>query len=465
MEQLRDVLTRARARARHIGRPVLASSSEPILPLDPLDVLAEDHGAPRMYWASADRAVVLAGIGAAATLAPAGSRPFAEAGRASGQLFADAIAEPAACPAVMMGGFAFDPEAGGGAAWRGFGPANLVVPSVLVRRRGDDCMVTLTTLVSFDTDVEEEAAALEALSARVVETQHLPDAGVSIQTSVTDTDASPAWRALVERAVAEIRRGDIEKVVLAREERAPLPDLDVLAAVRHLRDANPGAFIYAIWRADAVLLGASPELLVRVTGRDVTTSVLAGSTRRGASAAEDVALGQALAASGKDREEHAIVRRELEAALGAVCERVQVNARPDLVTLPHVQHLHTPVRARLRDGYGAFDVLERLHPTPAVGGAPRDRALAFIRRHEGIDRGWYAGPVGWADATRAEFAVALRCALVRDDAAHLYAGCGIVAQSDPDAEWEESQLKLRPAIEALSVGIVEAQGAATGDAS
>jgi len=463
MQVLRDVLTRARARARQLGRPVLASSSDPVLPLDPLDALASHPDEPRLYWASADRALVLAGIGAAAVVAPSGGRRFAEAGRAAFQLFGDAIAEPAACGPLLLGGFAFHPDVRPGSAWGAFGASSLVVPRALVRRRGDDCIVTLSALVSFDTDVTEAAAALEALRDRILSAPRSDAATPGIRTTVTDVEPTTEWRALVQRAVDEIRAQRLEKVVLAREERAPLPEMDVVAAVRHLRDANPGACVFAVWRGDGVFLGATPELLARVHGRDVATSVLAGSTRRGESAGEDAALGQALAASAKDREEHAIVRRELEAALGAVCEGVQVSARPDLVTLSHVQHLHTPVRARLREGYSVFDVLERLHPTPAVGGAPRDAALAFIRAHEGIDRGWYAGPVGWSDGTRAEFAVALRCALVRERTAHLFAGCGIVAQSDPAAEWDESQLKLRTAIEALSAGVVEAQGAAAGE--
>lgn len=463
MQVLRDVLTRARARARQLGRPVLASSSDPVLPLDPLDALDGHPGVPRLYWASADRALVLAGIGEAAVIAPFGERRFAEAGRSAAQLFADAIAEPAACGPMLLGGFAFQPGVNAEGAWGAFGASSLVVPRFLLRRRGDDCIVTLSALVTFDTDVAAEAATLEALRDAVLASPRRDDATPGIRTTVTDVEPTAEWRALVQRAVEEIRAHRLEKVVLAREERAPLPEMDVVAAVRYLRDANPGAFVYAVWRGDGVFLGATPELLARVTGRDVTTSVLAGSTRRGGSASEDAALGQALAASTKDREEHAVVRRELETALGAVCEGVQVNARPDLVTLSHVQHLHTPVRARLREGCTVFDVLERLHPTPAVGGAPRDAALAFIRAHEGIDRGWYAGPVGWSDGARAEFAVALRCALVRDRTAHLFAGCGIMGQSDPVAEWDESQLKLRTAIEALSVGVIEAQGAAAGE--
>lgn len=463
MQELRDVLTRARARARQLGRPVLASWSEPVMPIDPLDALLDEPDVPQMYWASADRGHVVAAIGEAHAIRAAGPRRFSECGRAAAQLFADAIVEPRPVRPALMGGFAFDGATATSAPWRAFGSSSLQVPRVLIRARGEECVATLAAMVSYETEVEGEGAALEALLASAVSSVESERPPMSIRTTIEDPAAGEEWRALVARAVADIRGGLLEKVVVAREERAPIPAMDVRAALRQLRDANRGAFIYGIWRGGAAFIGASPELLARVNGREVTTSVLAGSTRRGASAAEDSWLGQALTASLKDREEHAIVRRELESALQAVCEHIQVDARPDLMTLAHVQHLHTGVRARLRGGRTAFDVIERLHPTPAVGGAPREAALAFIREHEGIDRGWYGGPVGWCDELHGEFAVALRCVLVRNGLAHLYVGCGIVRHSDPDAEWEESRLKLRPALEALSAGVMQAQTAASGE--
>ena len=458
MQELRDVLTRARARARQLGRPVLASWSEPIVAMDPIDLLLDDPQGPQMFWASADRSVAATGIGDAHAIESTGAQRFAQAGAAVAQLFGDAIVEPSQLRPLLLGGFAFD-ATGHTDAWRGFGASSLVVPRLLVRRRGEDCVVTLSARVSYDTDIDEIAADLEGLQERVIVPDVTDRPPLAIQTTVEDTPPGADWRRLVMSAVGEIQSGRLEKVVVAREELAPIPDVDVRAALRQLHDSNPGAFIYGIWRAGSVLIGASPELLVRTHGRDMATSVLAGSTRRGTSAAEDSTLGQALTASTKDREEHTIVRRELETALSAVCDTVQVSARPDLMTLSHVQHLHTGVRGRLREGRTAFDVMERLHPTPAVGGTPRDAALAFIRKHEAIDRGWYAGPVGWCDDTRAEFAVALRCVLIGHGTARLYAGCGIVAQSDAAAEWEESQLKLRPALEALSVGVIQAQAA------
>ena len=178
---------------------------------------------------------------------------------------------------------------------------------------------------------------------------------------------------------------------------------------------------------------------------------LAGSIRRGKTPAEDARLGQTLLDSAKDRAEHAVVVRALGEALGETCDRLQVSDTPSLLKLGHIQHLCTPITGHLANGHTLLDLVERLHPTPAVGGRPREAALRLIRACEGLDRGWYAGPVGWLDAQgEGEFAVALRSALLHGNTATLFAGCGIVADSDPEREYAESRLKLKPMLTALS---------------
>ncbi|HET7034704.1 MAG TPA: chorismate-binding protein, partial [Thermomicrobiaceae bacterium] len=158
-----------------------------------------------------------------------------------------------------------------------------------------------------------------------------------------------------------------------------------------------------------------------------------------------------LLASAKDRGEHAIVVRALAEGLAGICRELEMPAEPKLLSVANIHHLHTPLRARLQPGRTLLDAVERLHPTPAVGGWPRDPALRFIRAQEGLDRGWYAAPVGWLDRHGAgEFAVALRSALVEGASATLFAGCGIVADSDPDQEYAESAIKLRPMLSALA---------------
>jgi isochorismate synthase len=201
---------------------------------------------------------------------------------------------------------------------------------------------------------------------------------------------------------------------------------------------------------------------VRVDGQEVRASTLAGSIGRGATAEQDRALAAQLLASDKDRAEHEVVRRTMIEALEESCDDVTSEAEPSVLTLPQVHHLHTAVRARLRPGHRVLELVGRLHPTPAVGGSPREAALRFLRDHERLDRGWYAAPIGWMQRDAAEFAVALRSALIRGPEASLYAGCGIVADSDPDHEFAESEVKLVSMKLALAaaVGGASAPGAA-----
>ena len=177
---------------------------------------------------------------------------------------------------------------------------------------------------------------------------------------------------------------------------------------------------------------------------------IAGSAPRGIDAEEDARLAAGLLASDKDREEHAVVVAMLRDALGPIVERLDVAPEPGILALRDIQHLVTPMEGLLREETGILALAERLHPTPAVGGEPRGAALDLIAEHEGFDRGWYAGPVGWLGADGdGELMVALRCGLVDGQRATLFAGCGIVADSDPSREWEESRIKLRPVASAL----------------
>lgn len=177
---------------------------------------------------------------------------------------------------------------------------------------------------------------------------------------------------------------------------------------------------------------------------------LAGSVARGTDSKEDATFAAALLASEKDREEHAVVVDMLRTSLAPIAEQLTVASAPVVLPLRHVQHLATPITGTLRDDAGLLALAERLHPTPAVGGAPRDVALALITEHEGFDRGWYAGPIGWLGADGdGELLVALRCGLVAGSEATFFAGCGIVADSDPAREWAESRLKLRTMIAAF----------------
>jgi isochorismate synthase len=218
---------------------------------------------------------------------------------------------------------------------------------------------------------------------------------------------------------------------------------DVEAVLDRLRAKFPDCTLFAVRRGEATFIGATPETLVSLTGREVRADCLAGTAKRGADEATDGALAEALLADEKERREHALVVRGLTEALAPVCESMDVPSEPGLRRTATVQHLHTPFRGTTDRRRHVLELVARLHPTPATAGLPRATSMALIRQHEGFDRGWYAGPVGWLDANGdGEFCVALRSALVRDETALLYAGCGIVAGSDPEREFVEAGAKL-----------------------
>jgi menaquinone-specific isochorismate synthase len=262
---------------------------------------------------------------------------------------------------------------------------------------------------------------------------------------VVEATRSPdEWRAMVERALAHISTHDVEKVVLAREVLvegdAPF---DVGAIVRRLVGQQPGSFVYA---TDG-FVGASPELLVRRTGGGVESRPMAGT----AVADGDADTLRALAESVKDQREHRFVVDAIADALAPVCRTLEIGPVPDVAVFGHVAHLATRCRGRLREpAPTALDLARLLHPTPAVGGTPTARAVELVHELEGFDRGRYAGPVGWVDAGGdGEWAIALRGAELDGARARLVAGAGIVAGSDPDAEWAETQAKLEPMLRAL----------------
>jgi salicylate biosynthesis isochorismate synthase len=244
--------------------------------------------------------------------------------------------------------------------------------------------------------------------------------------------------------VERIRAGELEKVVLAREVEVHAPaDHDPAAVLGVLREAFPSCYVFAVGRGEATFIAASPELLVRREGQRASTVALAGSTRRSADPSVDDHLGEQLLQSDKDREENAIVARRIARALRRVSVWVTAAKEPVLVRVANIQHLGVPIRAQLAAPIGAIELAGLLHPTPAVGGEPDAVAAELIPALEGLDRGWYAGPVGWTDASGdGEFCVALRCALLRGPVACCYAGCGIVRDSDPAAELAETEVKL-----------------------
>ena len=402
-------------------------------------------------WEQPDRdGFALAGIGSAHEVASRGPERFRDLVAACervtrGRLSSEPSELPAAAGPAWVGGLAFAPNGGREPQWSSFPPALLVMPEVLLHRVGGRSHLTLTVLAGSGLDGE---AAVARLRARVgaLRPASLPllDPDPSGEVRIASAAPPERYERSVARAVERIRGRELEKVVLAREvvveaRRAH----DPAALFGALRELFPSCFCFCCGSPEAAFLGASPELLVRRRGAGAATVALAGSTRRSADPSVDDHLGEQLRRSAKDRREHEIVVRRIERSLRAHAVWVESAPEPDLVKVANIQHLGTPIHAQLSDPRSAIELAGLLHPTPAVGGEPRDAAFAAIAELEGLDRGWYAGPVGWMDAAEdGEFCVAIRSALLRDRSAHLFAGNGIVAASDPTAGLAENEVKL-----------------------
>jgi menaquinone-specific isochorismate synthase len=368
----------------------------------------------------------LAGWGEAARLTlPAGADRFTAGEKWLRELFdgaevADEVQVPGSGP-VAFGSFTFDPVSDGSV---------LVIPRALLGRRAGQAWLTTIT------DGSRPVAGAQSAAARQP---------VAVPAEVRWNDGSltaPQWEQAVAAAVARIRAGELRKVVLARDLHAVASEpIDVRLLLARLAGRHPDSYVFAC----AGLVGATPELLVRREGPAISSLVLAGTVARGGTPAADAALSSVLLESAKNAEEHRYAVDSVRDVLTPLCADLEIAAEPSLLRLADVQHLATPVRGTLAMDRSALALAAALHPTAAVCGTPTETAMELIRELEGMDRGRYAGPVGWVDARgNGEWGIALRCGEIGGSRARLFAGCGIVADSQPPSELAEAQAKFRP---------------------
>jgi menaquinone-specific isochorismate synthase len=347
-----------------------------------------------------------------------------------GAVIEDQVAEPGSGP-VAFGSFTFDSASDGSV---------LVVPETIIGRCGGRSWLTTIRPLA--------AAATPAPAPRIPGGPGHVRVPLTAPAEIRWHDGSltaPQWQRAVATAVQRIREGQLSKVVLARDLYATAArDLDIRVMLRRLTDRYPDCYTFAC----ANLVGATPELLIRRQDDDISSLVLGGTARRAQDPAEDARLGTALLASAKEREEHEYAVVGVRSVLADRCDQLEVEPGPSLMRFANVQHLATWITGRLDAAQPANDhsvlaLADALHYTPAVCGTPAEAAMEMIRDLEVMDRGRYAGPVGWVDARgNGEWGIALRCAEVDGNRARLFAGCGIVAGSDPAAELAETQAKF-----------------------
>ncbi len=489
------------------GHGVLVSLTRPWSGASLLDFLRQWTDRPRVYWEGGSthgephpgfaeaRTVGFAGCGVAAVLSAEGAGRFESVREQVVQLFDHAIVEKGAAPPIvgprLFGGFAFRAAHGGQGIWSAFPAACFLLPRYQLTRCGRWTWVTVNQLLEPGEEPRQVLRQLEDEIHRLTAVMPTNDGRNGNRTTIhrlpsivhrspwqdpeppvpfaapltVENLVSPeVWHRLVTTATHRIQRGELAKVVLAQACRARSPHpVDPVAVLVHLRHNYPECYRFLIEPVPGhAFYGATPELLAEVSGSIVRTVALAGSIRRGRSPEEDAVLGEQLMASPKDRHEHALVVEAVQEALLPLVTKLYVPGTPELYRLSNIQHLRTVIRGELAKPCGVLPVVEALHPTPAVGGSPREIALRLIAEAEPFPRGWYASPVGWLDPQgNGLFAVALRSAV---SAPHrtgtgsrygvgcetwLFAGAGIVADSHPAREWEEVGLKLRPMLEAL----------------
>jgi len=356
---------------------------------------------------------------------------------------------PAATRPRLLGGFAFHDEGDLTGPWHGFRGARFVLPRIQLVHDGSETWATATT-AGPDADAESTEAALESAVGRIAETPstRAPPPGI---TDLRRTPSREQWRTQVRSVLERIEAGSLEKVVLAgalsARLRGPFRLADTLG---RFEESAAGSFRFAVDPGlGGVFFGATPERLVTRRGRRVDTEALAGSIGRGGTAEEDDRLTRELVESPRIRHEHDLVARTIQDQLRGYADGLDVG---DLGVrrLGSVQHLETPISATLREPTHVLDLVSALHPTPAVGGLPPEAARRLIRETESFERGWYAGPVGWFDADGdGTFTVGIRSAVTSGEQVTMFAGNGLVRDSDPDEEWDELQLKYRPILDQL----------------
>lgn len=443
----------------------ICSFTFPVPEFDPLACLEIISEADEFnfYWEKPDQELALSAGGELLKIQKEGSKRFEKmaerAEHINMQSSSFSLIPHSLSGIHFLGGFSFFDRVES-SWWKPFGSAAFTIPRWMLIRDGKLGLLTLTMRVGKNdtqSDILEEIEQQLNRFKQVFDLdEQLPERETGrLRSNHQNRRTVPPdeqWLRIVEEAQELINEQNFAKIVLAREE-IHHTDQPIVATkvLNTLRNQYPSCYNFLIRNKEgATFIGCSPERLVSFKKNYLLTESLAGSISRGKTATEDVHLEKYLLNSTKNRNEHQFVTNAIEESLQPFTNKIERAENPDVKKLKNVQHLFTPVRAWLNDNANLFDILQQLHPTPAVGGHPRQQAVPYIKKLEQFDRGWYAGPVGWFNLDGGgEFAVAIRSSLIDGNTARTFAGCGIVADSNPIAEWEETNLKLMPILSAL----------------
>ncbi|WP_017756202.1 isochorismate synthase [Calidifontibacillus oryziterrae] len=452
--------------AKALSRSILVSHSIHFNSneIDPIAFFARGNAWQRTFWSDPNGQFILVGIGDSYIFDANTDNDFKKLEQDWLQLLTHSVVDPvtkiSGVGPVLMGAFSFDPVKKKSTLWRHFPNVKMTVPKHLLTIKNNDVWLTINMVVHPNTNTQQVTSQLLDEQNYLIQANSLPLGQVlnsPLANPLTIEEvAKEEWLAAVKQITTEIRNHEIEKVVLAREIRVKsiIERFSIELILQQLKQEQPSSYIFAIESGPDCFIGASPERLIKKEGNQAFTTCLAGSIARGTSEAEDDILGHELLTDEKNLIEHEVVVRAIKGAFLQGCEKVEVPSQPILYKVRDIQHLYTPVIGQVKQGVSLLTLVEKLHPTPALGGYPRERALQRIRELESLDRGLYAGPVGWLDGDgNGEFAVAIRSGLIQGNEASLFAGCGLVGDSDPISEYQETEMKFRPMLSALGGSI------------
>lgn len=479
LSRLRETIEQARAETADREESPVVVFRMSLDGFDPVRAFSQMGGPHRFFWSQPDRAVALVAEGMALCVETSGAGRIQQAATRLAEEMARVFCVDSESHEGLrwLGGFSFDARHEARDEWEGFPGGRMTLPELLLECSPKGASAVLARLVSAGEGIEVILDDFKAQARRVASLVEESGEAPKTRSSSVESEgkAGPEYAVAADRphsvycdqvqaAIEAIGAGEFEKVVLARSlevrhaGRYPLEEF-----LRRLSSTYPSCTVMALGHEESTLVAASPEFLVSLEGKAVRTQALAGSAARGSSPDQDELFGRRLIESKKEQNEHAAVVRAVREALSEVCGELEGPEAPVLLKMEGIQHLSTPLCGRLQAPEGVESVLELvdlLHPTPAVCGLPRERASEWLHAHEQLDRGWYAGPVGWMTADGdGDFWLALRAGLIRQPLeaasqgmalARLYAGAGVVEGSRPESELAETRLKLRALLAPLT---------------
>ncbi|MFD1030317.1 isochorismate synthase [Metaplanococcus flavidus] len=407
----------------------------------------------RFYWQNPEKTFTLVGLGHAHVLTISNHQGrFEEVKRNWQSLCKQIVNEEPSVEPILFGGFSFDPLNKANTLWNKFPESYFAVPTFQLVIKSDRAYVSIH-LITKEEDTFQAFESLRKERDKLIHAAQVSEPIAYKKPVVTGREElkKTSYLSSIEKVTSIIKAKQADKVVIARVLRLDFDKpLSHSSALYQVSKEQPESFLFGLEADEQFFFGATPERLVKVEDRQALSTCLAGSIPRGKTVEKDTELGNELLNDPKNRSEHQYVVNMISKVFAAHCSGQFVPKKPILMKVRDIQHLYTPVEGELKQGSNLIDLVRDLHPTPALGGEPKQSALSLIRQYEPMNRGFYAAPIGWIDAKgNGEFAVAIRSALMDGKKAYLYAGGGIVEDSTPESEYAETWVKFRPMLRAL----------------